>query len=554
LELKNKTKKVLLKSKLVKKLNVKFKAKKFYDNGLIPTDKPERVMFWSAGGMVIQTNLEAVIAASLKLRGHKVKMVLCDGVYKACAKRVDHPEVEIRDWGKYCKSCIRQNSELLDKLGLEYSYISDHISADKVKELRLQSEKITFENYKKLSHNGMNHSNHLESAMMRHTRGGSYDGLEEILREYAFTILVVAEASENSLKKFEPTKVYMSHGIYADWGPALSVVLKKNIPTTSYVCCYLNAHFYFGTITNFKKTFLNIDNSSWEDFRKKELSEVQINRLHNFIERRYLNNVSQDMKGLLKDFKGDKEFFYKKYDIDPQKPVWGVMTHINWDAVSDYFPMIHKNFDEWLYETVDEIRNIKDVQWLIKIHPSEINDNPLTGCQKFIEKNFPDLPSNVKVIKMDDDISPKDFYSLLDGAVTVMGTGGLELCMQGKPVILAGEAHYFNKGFTYDGKSKEHYRQLLREAKSIGKNSEEMTLLALKYAYIYFILKQIPLLPTIKDDLYIDFEKLEHLYPGKNKFMDFICERIEDGGDFILGEDLVSLTHVEEKEQINKYI
>ncbi|MEZ4689363.1 MAG: hypothetical protein R3A12_03955 [Ignavibacteria bacterium] len=38
--------------------------------------------------MIIQTNLEAVIASSLKLRGHRVRVILCDGVYKACAKEL----------------------------------------------------------------------------------------------------------------------------------------------------------------------------------------------------------------------------------------------------------------------------------------------------------------------------------------------------------------------------------------------------------------------------------------------------------------------------------
>ena len=74
-----------------------------------------------------------------------------------------------------------------------------------------------------------------------------------------------------------------------------------------------------------------------------------------------------------------------------------------------------------------------------------------------------------------------------------------------------------------------------------------------KYAYIYFIQKQIPLLPTIGEDLYIDFAKLDYLIPGKNKFMDFICEKIIDGKDFILPEELVQLTHVEDKDQIRTY-
>jgi hypothetical protein len=63
----------------------------------------------------------------------------------------------------------------------------------------------------------------------------------------------------------------------------------------------------------------------------------------------------------------------------------------------------------------------------------------------------------------------------------------------------------------------------------------------------------VPLLPTIKEDLNIDFTKLDYLLPGKNKFMDFLCERIIDGEDFILPEELVELTHVDDHDQIRKF-
>ncbi|MBK8551375.1 MAG: hypothetical protein IPL53_10070 [Ignavibacteria bacterium] len=339
----------------------------------------------------------------------------------------------------------------------------------------------------------------------------------------------------------------MSHGIYADWGPALSVFLKNTIDIVSYFCCYLTGHFYFGTVKNFNETFLTVSEEFWNKAKASELGEIQKSRLQNFIERRYKENVTHDMKGLLKEYKGNSEFFHGKYELDKNKPVWGIMTHINWDAVSDYFEMIHENFDEWLYETIKEIYDIKDVQWLIKIHPSELNDNPETGCQKFIEKNFPDLPPHIKVIKYDDDISTLDFYGLLDGAVTVMGTGGLELALQGKPVILAGDAHYSKKGFTYDSNDRESYRMLLAGAKNTGLLNEEMQSLAWKYGYIYFIQKQIPLLPAVHENLHIDFTRLNDLVPEKNKFIDFICEKIITGEDFVLTENLVEMAHVTDK-------
>lgn len=548
----NTLKGILLKNSFIKKLNNNLKVKKFYSQGKKVNGDSESVLFWTTGGMAVQTNLEGVLAAALKLRGHRVRVILCDGVYTACAKRVDMPDVAIDDWSRFCRSCIRQNTKILERLGVDVTYISELVDELKVKELRNAAEAVSFENYKELSLNGIHLGSHLESAMMRHTRGGSYSGHERVLREYAFTILMNAEASENARKRFDPTRVYMSHGIYADWGPALSVFLKNNISISSYICCYLTAHFFFGTVKSYDETFLTISQESWNSIREIDLTESQKNRLKTFLNRRYLNNVTQDLKGLLKEYKGDSDFYKKRYGLDPGKPVWGIMTHINWDAASDYFPMVHKSFDEWLYETVKEIYNVNDVQWLIKIHPSELNDNPETGCQKFIEKNFPDLPSHIKVLKMDDDISPLDFYNMLDGAVTVMGTGGLELSLKGKPVILAGEAHYSGKGFTHDAKDNEHYKALLRKAGKTGALDDEKISLAWKYAYIYFIRKQIPLMPTIKEDLSIDFGLIDKLVPGKNPYMDFLCERIIDGKDFIMPEKLIE-PEITEKEQIRNY-
>lgn len=542
----------LLRNSYVKKLNHRVKARKFYRDGISRSKHSKKILFWTTGGMIIQSHLEGMMGVALKMRGHDVKMVLCDGVYKACAKRVDFPEVEMKDWGKYCPSCIRQNSQLFDRLGLDYSYISELVPQEKVLELRQLADSVTLQNFNTLTYNELYVGSHLESAMMRHTRGGSFEGHEDLLREYAFVVLINAAASANAIKAFKPDRVCMSHGIYADWGPALSEALNAGIPVTSYICCYLSAHFYFGTISKFDETFLNVTSDSWNKIKSKPLTESQTQRVENFLDQRYKHNVTRDMHGLLKNYRGDRDHFFSHYGISGDKPVWGIMTHINWDAVSDYFPMLHKSFDDWLAETIKTIWNITDVQWLIKIHPSEINDNPLTGCQKFIENNFPELPGHIKVLKMDDDISPLDFYSLLDGGVTVMGTGGLELALQGKPVILAGKAHYSGKGFTLDPQSDEEYKNLLARASDIGKLDKHESDLAWKYGYTYFISKQIPLLPNVGEDLHINFSMIDRLLPGRNSYIDFLCDRIIDSKDFIMPDELAEKNHIEDKEQIRQ--
>ncbi|MBV6478536.1 MAG: hypothetical protein HGGPFJEG_01291 [Ignavibacteria bacterium] len=549
-----KIKRKLTQNKVVRRVSKEHRLRKFYKHGITGIENSKTILFWSTGGMLIQTSLEAVNACALKLRGHNVKMILCDGVFKACAKRVDNPEIEIKDWGKYCPGCIKKNSEIPEKLGIEYEFISNLINGEELQKLREISETVNFKNYKDFKYKDYCIGTHIASAMVRHTRGGSFEGLEELLKEYSTAVLVVTETSERALSKYKPDMVYMSHGIYADWGPACTVALEKKLPVVSYVCSYLNSHFYYGIIRNYKETFTGIRKSTWELFKDIGLTDVQKKRLKDFLQRRYMKKISGDMNGLIKDFRGDKDYFFKKYGLDKDKPVWGIMTHINWDAASDYFPMIYENFDDWLYDTVKTIYDINDVQWLIKIHPSEKVDNPETGCQKFIEKNFPDLPPHIKVVKMDDDISPEDFYSLLSGAVTVMGTGGLELSIKGKPVILAGEAHYSGKGFTYDAKDKEHYARMLRDAAKIEKPDEEKVNAAIRYAYIYFILRQIPLPPAIGENLKINMDKIKSILPGRDKFTDFLCNAIAEGKDMILPEELMDQTKVEQKDQIRQHV
>jgi capsule polysaccharide export protein KpsC/LpsZ len=250
------------------------------------------------------------------------------------------------------------------------------------------------------------------------------------------------------------------------------------------------------------------------------------------------------MKRLTK-YSGNIDRLRKEYAPISSKPVWGIMLHVNWDCVSDYSPMAHASFDDWLLDTMREILNIPDVFWLIKVHPAEAWDNPASGVQRLIERRFPLLPPHVRVIPAGEEIRPLACLPLVDGGVTVYGTLGLELAVLGKPVILAGEAHYGDKGFTYDGLTPDAYRQLLREAGSLKPLSEEQRLLARRYAYCYFVQRQIPL-PVVRDPNSawwgFQHDKRHLLLAGRDPFVDLICKRILDGEDFIMDESLVALS------------
>jgi len=309
---------------------------------------------------------------------------------------------------------------------------------------------------------------------------------------------------------------------------------------------YLPLHFYFRNVDDAEDIdFHDMSGMAWGMISSSAFSDDQSKRLEKFLQDRYKKDTSFDMKHF-KKHTGQVDELRDRYDLDPSKPVWGIMAHINWDAVSDSAPMVYETFNEWMNDTIQTIIGIPEVQWVIKIHPAEAWCSAKKNVEFLIKKCFPELPGNIRVLSADENISPLDFLDMIEGGVTVFGTAGLELALSGKPVILAGEAHYGGKGFTYDADSKKHYRELLVQAAHLSRLNAEQIELVKRYAYCYFIQRQIPVSVVAAPNSRwwsFQYDKKELLLEGRDPFIDFICEKIMDGKDFIMSDEQLLLNH-----------
>ncbi len=522
----------------------RFKMQQLYAGVEQPPATAPTVLLWVPGGMALLLHVEAVIAAALRCRGYNVHAIICDAPYHACVRReITNPE-PIADWGNLCKTCIATNRSVLDVMGIPYSHIGDFVPQEMRDEFRKVAAELDPTTVNTLTHRGLQIGHNVTSTITRFLQGNRLDDWSELVREYAYSALVTAEAAARSFELFKPARVFMSHGTYVDWGPALHRALQMGIPVTGWKASYLTSRFFFRHVEDPARIdFHKLSDRAWERLLRTPFSAKEEASLERFLIRRYHHRVSFDMK-TMQEYTGDLDRFKARFGIDDGKPVWGIMAHINWDSVSDYSPMAYPTFDEWVIDTVNRVSELTDVQWLIKVHPIETSDNPAAGVKRLIETRFPNLPPHVRLIPPEEQISPLDFFSLLDGGVTVYGTSGLELAVKGKPVILAGEAHYGAKGFTYDGLDIESYRELLARAGSIEPLTAEQVRLARIYAHSYFVQRQIPL-PIVRDPgsvwWAVQHEKRELLLPGKEPFLDFICDHLISGEDFIMDRELVEL-------------
>jgi len=223
----------------------RWKMQELYAREASPLPAAPTVLFWIPGGMHLLLHVETAIAAALRLRGYNVHAIICDSPYRACVRREVTDGMSIEEWRSICPRCIASNRDVLDVMGIPYSSVGDFVTLEVREQLRARAERCTTSDILELSHKGLQVGRNVLSAVTRYQQGVSLPIDERILREYAYSALVSAEAAIHVMDRFQPAKVLMSHAVYVDWGPALNAALSRGIPVTGWKASYLTARFFF---------------------------------------------------------------------------------------------------------------------------------------------------------------------------------------------------------------------------------------------------------------------------------------------------------------------
>ena len=161
---------------------------------------------------------------------------------------------------------------------------------------------------------------------------------------------------------------------------------------------------------------------------------------------------------------------YKILNINKNKKVGIIFSHILYDLIYAYGEDIYLNYYNWLGNTLRIVDKLKNTQWLLKIHPAnvwryEINKQLKNEPEelKVIKNSCDGELTNIKIIDYKTNISPLKIMEIADLCVTVEGTSGLEMATMGKQVITAGTGRYDGCGFVNSPKTVNEYEQLLHD-------------------------------------------------------------------------------------------
>ena len=132
-----------------------------------------------------------------------------------------------------------------------------------------------------------------------------------------------------------------------------------------------------------------------------------------------------------------------------QRPIVLLATNVIGDSLTLGRQVFSDSMTEWLERTVHYFATRPDVQLVVRIHPGElITKGP--SVADVVHQALPSIPENIHLVPADAKVNTYDLVEIADLGLVYTTTVGMEMAMSGVPVIVVGNTHYRDKGFTLD--------------------------------------------------------------------------------------------------------
>ena len=129
---------------------------------------------------------------------------------------------------------------------------------------------------------------------------------------------------------------------------------------------------------------------------------------------------------------------------------------------------IYRDYLEWFLDTMEIIKDIPNVNWIIRDHPMGEESNQ----RKIVRDTF--LKYKCDHIQWcEPSVARECITKEADVIITYCGDVGLEYWAKGKPTIVLGNAYYADQGISYQMKSREEYIETLRNLDKLETPKDE---------------------------------------------------------------------------------
>jgi hypothetical protein len=490
----------------------------------------QRVFFCSLQKIPPWLEIEYVLATALRLRGHGVTGMLCDGLLPICEMNLGLRE------RPPCEICIRRLASYEDAFGFDYARLTDFLfKEDRERAQGLVAQTPTTD-LPALVVNGVRVGGLARSELQRYYRGYVFDPLGEALgayRQWLVAGVLLTWLFERALDHTQPDILITSSGKTLLAACALELAQQRGIHVVTWDTSALYPN---GLEFNHNKPASEVHlDDVWAEASRQNLSDNQAKEIDEFMRRWSRSEITPfpyNPKPL-----EDERLIRQQLGLRPHSHTVVAFTNTSWDmAVVDRDIGFESMYD-WIFSLVHYAIIHPEIDLIVRAHPAEKRVPPALQSRTLvvaeIKKRYEPLPSNIKLIEGDNPISS---YTLAEMAQVIMlytSTLGLELALRGKRPWIAGDVTYRGKGFTLDLVSREHMYGLL-DGKVFGNQlSEDEVRLAQRFAYLW-IFRHVFRNPfVVPAENRFTLHSFQELAAGGHPVIEDLCEAVVSGRPFI---------------------
>lgn len=472
--------------------------------------------------------VEYGLAMALRLRGHDLRGVLCDGVLPLCEMSLG-PVTR-----QPCETCIASLSRNEDAFGFEYERLTAFLDASD----RTRAEEIVSrtadDELPELIVDGVPVGRLGRRELQRYYRGFVFDPPRDpAYRPWIVTAILCTWLSQRWLEKHRPDILGVCSGRTLSTACVFEVAKQRGIR----VVTWDGAATFPDTLMfshDRPATEVPLDDA-WKRLSNDELSAADEKKLERHLGR-WSRSENTPFPYNRSPVENESEI-RRALSLRPAAPLVVAFTNACWDiSVIDRDIGFDSMFD-WVFSLVEYARDHPAVDVVVRAHPAETNvpadmrtGTPVAGE---IRKRFDPLPANVKLVEGN---SPLSSYTLAGMATVNMVYGsrlGLEIAIRGKRPWIAGEVTYRNKGFTLDLLSRTHMFELLDRELIDHRLDDEQVDLAKRFAFLWFFRYEVRLPLLRSPGKRFTLESFRQLGPEGDPTLSMICDAFVSGEAFV---------------------
>jgi hypothetical protein len=315
--------------------------------------------------------------------------------------------------------------------------------------------------------------------------------VEDITKEeeiYQFRYQRNLEAAVNArawLVAHQPDVVIVPNGTIQEMGVVYRVAQHLGIQTVTFEFSDQGERIWLAQNTEIMR---HETDDIWKAKGAEPIQDEQLQQLHDLFAAR---KGAKKWKNFTRKWQGTPTqgglAVRDKVGLD-DRPVVLLATNVLGDSLTLGRQVFSKNMAEWIEKTVMFFADRTDLQLVIRVHPGEQLIHG-TSMVDVVNAKLTALPEHIHLVKPKEKVNTYDILDITDLGLVYTTTVGLEMAMRGIPVVVSGNTHYRNRGFTHDPGSWNAYYEVLSgflEDIEDARLTQEQVELAWRYAYMFF--------------------------------------------------------------------